>query len=121
MKTMKLTFVEVPAFIKQIDKLGKPQSVEVLTALQDELLKDPKRGDVIKGTGGARKARIGNPSKGKGKSGGFRYIYSYFESFARIYLFYFYEKKTQDDLTDEQTKMLAEVIGRTKDSLKGSK
>jgi hypothetical protein len=26
---MKLTFIEVPAFIKQIDKLGKPESVEV--------------------------------------------------------------------------------------------
>ena len=60
---MKLTFIEVPAFIKQIDKLGKPASVEVLTALQDDLLKDPKRGDVIKGTSGARKGRIGNPSK----------------------------------------------------------
>ena len=47
---MKLTFVEVPAFIKQIDELGKPESVEVLTALQDDLLKDPERGDVIKRT-----------------------------------------------------------------------
>lgn len=118
---MKLTFIEVPAFIKQIDKLGKPASVEVLTALQDDLLKDPKRGDVIKGTSGARKGRIGNPSKGKGKSGGFRYIYFYFEMNHRIYLFYFYEKKAQDDLTYEQTKMLAEVIRRTKDSLKRGK
>lgn len=115
---MKLTFIEVPAFIKQIDKLGKPVSVEILTAIQNDLLSDPERGDVIKGTSGARKGRIGNPSKGKGKSGGFRYIYVYFETNARIYLFYFYEKKAQDDLTDEQTKMLAEVIRKTKGSLK---
>ena len=118
---MKLTFIEVPAFINQIDKLGKPQSVEILSAIQDDLLKDPKRGDVIKGTSGARKGRISNSSKGKGKSGGFRYIYVYFKMNDRIYLFYFYEKKAQDDLTDEQTKMLAEVIRRTKASLKGSK
>lgn len=72
---MNLTFIEVPAFRKQIDKLGKPSSIEVLIALQNDLLKDPKRGDVIKGTGGARKGRVGNPAKGKGKSGGFRYIY----------------------------------------------
>lgn len=115
---MKLTFVEVPAFIKQIDRLGKPQSVEILTAIQNELLNDPKRGDVIKGTGGARKARIGNPAKGKGKSGGFRYIYAYFELNYRIYLFFFYEKKSQDDLTNEQTKLLAEAIRHTKNSLK---
>src|SRR5687768_2695915 len=118
---MKLTFIEVPAFIKQIDKLGKPISVEVLTAIQNDLLKDPERGDVIKGTAGARKGRIGHPTKGKGKSGGFRYIYAYFEMHDRIYLFYFYEKKAQDDLTDEQSKMLAEVIKRTKDNLKVGK
>jgi hypothetical protein len=115
---MKLTFIEIPVFMTQIDRLGQPLSDEILSAIENELLKDPERGDVIKGTGGARKGRIGNPSKGKGKSGGFRYIYVYFEKKDRIYLFYFYEKRTQDDLTDEQTKMLAEVIRRTKASLK---
>ncbi|MGD9561149.1 MAG: toxin [Pyrinomonadaceae bacterium] len=118
---MKLTFVELPAFIHQVDKLGKPQSDEVLSAIENDLLSDPKRGDVIRGTGGARKARVGNPSKGKGKSGGFRYIYAYFELNSRIYLFYFYEKTTQDDLTVEQTKMLAKVVRLTKESLKGAK
>lgn len=115
---MKLTFIELPIFMSQIDKLGKPLSDEVLSAIEIDLLKDPKRGDVIKGTSGARKGRIGNPSKGKGKSGGFRYIYVYFEMNDQVYLFYFYAKKAQDDLTDEQAKMLAEVIRRTKDSLK---
>ena len=106
----------------QIDKLGKPLSDEVLSAIEHDLLKDPERGDIIKGTSGARKGRIGNPSKQKGKSGGFRYIYAYFEKSQRIYLFYFYEKTAQDDLTGEQTRMLAEVIRKTKDSLsKGSK
>jgi hypothetical protein len=68
LKKMKLTFIEVPAFINQIDKLGKPQSVEILVAIQNDLLKDPKRGDVIEGAGGARKGCISNPSKGKGKA-----------------------------------------------------
>jgi len=115
-----LTFIEVPAFIKQIDKLGRPESIEILTAIQNDLLKEPERGDVIKGTNGARKGRIGRPAKGTGKRGGFRYIYVYFEKYDRIYLFYFYEKSAQDDLTAEQTKMLAEVIKQTKDSIKGS-
>ena len=105
----------------QIDKLGRPFSDEVLSAIENDLLKNPERGDVIKGTSGARKGRIGNPSKGKGKSGGFRYIYVYFEMNDRIYLFYFYAKKAQDDLTGEQTKMLAEVVRLTKASLKGGK
>lgn len=115
---MKLTFIEVPAFIKQIDRLGKPLSDEVLSAIENDLLKDPERGDVIKGTNGARKGRIGNPSKGKGKSGGFRYIYAYFEKSDLVYLFFFYEKKAQDDLTGEQAKALGELVKLTKDSLK---
>ncbi len=115
---MKLTFTELPVFMSQIDKLGKPLSDEVLSAIENDLLQHPERGDVIKGTSGARKGRIGNPSKRKRKSGGFRYIYVYFEEHERIYLFYFYEKNAQDDLTDEQTKMLAKVVKRTKDNSK---
>ena len=107
--------------MRQIDKLGKPLSDEVLSAIENDLLKDTERGDVIKGTSGARKGRIGNPAKRKGKSGGFRYIYVYLEVYERVYLFYFYEKKVQDDLTNEQTKMLAEVVKLTKDSLKRGK
>lgn len=116
-----MTFIEIPVFMVQIDKLGKPLSDEILSAIENDLLKDPERGDIIKGTSGARKGRIGNPSKGKGKSGGFRYIYAYFETNARIYLFYFYAKQAQDDLTDDQTRMLAEVVRLTKDSLKRGK
>lgn len=115
---MRLTFIELTVFMSQIDRLGKPLSDEVLSAIENDLLKDPKRGDVIKGTSGARKGRIGNPSKRKGKSGGFRYIYVYSEVKDQVYLFHFYEKTAQDDLTDQQTKMLAEVVKRTKDSLK---
>lgn len=63
MKTKLITFIEMPLFVKQIDKLGRPDSAEVLIALQNDLLMNPFRGVVIKGTGGARKARIGNPKR----------------------------------------------------------
>jgi len=118
---MRLTFIELPAFMNQIDKLGKPLSDEILSIIEKDLLQDPERGDVIRGTSGARKGRVGNPSKGKGKSGGFRYIYVYFEMNERIYLFYFYEKTKQDDLSVEQTKMLGELVRLTKDSIKRGK
>lgn len=44
-----------------------------LARLQSLLLMDPEAGDVIQGTGGARKVRI--PLEGRGKSGGGRVIY----------------------------------------------
>lgn len=118
MKTKLITFVEMPLFVKQIDKLGKPDSVDVLIALQNDLLMNPLRGDVIKGTGGARKARIGNPKRKQGKSGGHRYIYVYFEINERLYLLYFYSKNEQDSLTDTEKKELFEIVKWTKESLK---
>jgi hypothetical protein len=42
---MKFTFVELPVFTKQIDKLGQPLSDDVLSAIEDNLLKDPERGE----------------------------------------------------------------------------
>lgn len=41
-------------------------SMKVLYAIEDDLLKDPERGDIIPGSHGARKARIGDPDSRKG-------------------------------------------------------
>ena len=50
------SFFETPIFMRQIEQLA---SMKVLFAIEDDLLKNPERGDVIQGTHGARKARIG--------------------------------------------------------------
>ena len=115
---MKLGFTELPVFMSQIDRLGKPLSDQVLSAIETDLLKDPERGDVIQGTGGARKGRIADPSRQKGKRSGFRYIYIYFEAFGKIYLLLFYGKGVKDDLTKDEKKLIAQSIVRTKELLK---
>ena len=115
MKGKLITFVEVPVFVKKVDELG---GLDLLTAIQDELIKDPGRGDIIPGAKGARKARIADSSRKKGKRGGFRYIYVYFEVHDRIYLLYIYGKNEQEDLTREQAKMLGEIVRETKEGLK---
>jgi hypothetical protein len=43
------------------------------------MLKDPEAGDVITGTGGLRKLRHGDATRGKGKRGGLRIIYFWWE------------------------------------------
>lgn len=83
---------------------------ETLYAIQNALLANPLLGDVIKGTGGARKGRIGNPKAKFGKSGGFRFIYIYLPKNDRFYLLAIYSKKDQSDLSDEQAKILGEII-----------
>lgn len=83
---------------------------ETLFAIQSALLEDPRLGDVIPGTNGARKGRIANPRRGKGKRGGFRFIYVYLEKSERIYLLDIYSKHEQTDLTPKQARQLGEVV-----------
>ncbi|MCL2055177.1 MAG: type II toxin-antitoxin system RelE/ParE family toxin [Oscillospiraceae bacterium] len=85
-----------------------------LQKLQEELLQNPEIGDIIKGTGGARKVRFALPSRGK--SGGVRIIYVDAVYAECIHLLFCYRKGQQDDLTDEQKKQFKVYIK----SLKGA-
>jgi hypothetical protein len=82
--------------------------------LPDELLADPERGDLVKGLGGVRKARIAAPTRPEGKSGGYRYLYLYLEMRGRIYLLYIFDKRERADLNDEERKVLASIVDRLK-------
>lgn len=104
--------------MEQIDKLGKPLSDQVLSAIENDLLADPERGRVIQGTNGARKARIADPVRQKGKRGGFRYVYVYFSTHERVYLLLFYGKGVKDDLDKTEKKIIADSVKRTKERLK---
>ena len=70
---MNRTFIEVPMFTKKWHELGLTD--DDLRNLENVLLKNPKDGDAIQGTGGLRKIRIPMENKGKGKRGGARVIY----------------------------------------------
>jgi hypothetical protein len=62
------TFIELPVFTRQLEALA---SFETLYAIQADLLADPERWPVIKGTGGARKGRVADSQHSRGKSGSF--------------------------------------------------
>jgi len=79
-----------------------------LLSLQLTLLTNPKAGDIIKGTGGARKIRFS--FYGSGKSGGIRVIYIDLTAKNQLYLILCYSKGIQDDLSAEQRKQVKELI-----------
>lgn len=106
-----LHFIETSVFTKRIDKLA---SREMLFDLQNDLLINPKRGDIIEGTSGARKARIGDKTQNRGKSGSFRYIYVYFENVGIVYLILFYGKNEQANLDKDEKKFVAQFIRQAK-------
>ena len=74
----------------------------------NELLNNPQTGDVIQGTGGARKMRI--QLYGQGKRGGARVIYVDIYEKERLYLLFAYPKNVQENLTSEQKKAIKTMI-----------
>ena len=82
---------------------------EDLKSLENILLANPQMGDVIEGTGGARKLRI-QLNDNRGKSGGGRVIYVDVFEKEKLYLLFAYPKKVQENLTDEQKKAIRRII-----------
>ena len=99
-------FVYTEPFRRCWKAMGLSESDLVL--LEQALLEDPQMGDVIEGTGGARKMRI--KLEGRGKSGGGRVIYLDVFEKEHLYLLFAYPKNVQEDLTSEQKKAIQRMI-----------
>ncbi len=84
--------------------------MDVLNSIQADLLKNPNRGDRVQGLGGIRKARCSNPCRGKGKRGGFRYLFLHLEDRNHIHLLYLLDKNEQADLSPDERKVLRALV-----------
>ncbi len=83
-------------------------SEDDLKKLEEILLENPQSGDVIEGTGGARKIRI--QIENRGKSGGGRVIYVDVFEKEKLYFLLAYPKNVQDNLTPDQKKQVRKLV-----------
>lgn len=83
---------------------------ETFRSLQEAMMRNPEAGDVIEGTGGLRKLRHGNMRRGKGKRGGLRVIYYWWDGHSQFWLFTLYDKDEMDDLSSDQKKVLKRML-----------
>jgi hypothetical protein len=106
---MKAIFVELPAFAKY-----RPEYLddEGFRGLQNSLMANPEAGGVIEGTGGLRKLRQADPRRGKGKRGGLRVIYYWWDGKRQFWLFTLYDKDEMDDLSAKDKKALKDMLKR---------
>lgn len=102
MEAKLVTVLETSAFTRRADKLLTAEERDDLISF---LAENPEAGDEIPGTGGVRKVRFA--AKGKGKSGGVRVIYYYFDGDNPLYAIFVYGKGEQANMTPEQTKSVA--------------
>ena len=100
-----MEIVETKIYTKYITELLTDEQYK---ELQYHLIEFPKSGDVIKGSGGLRKLRW--ETQNKGKSGGIRNIYYYFENGNTIYMLYVYKKGKQDNLSPKEIAILKSVL-----------
>ena len=104
---MYATLIELPFFSKyREDYLNDHE----YSKLQELLVNNPTSGDLIQGTGGLRKLRYGDSSRGKGKRGGLRIIYYWWVNAYQIFLFTIYDKNEMTDLSHDQKKKLKELL-----------
>jgi hypothetical protein len=100
---MQATFWELPSFAR---RRGHYLNDNEYRALQIALMRNPEQGALVPGSGGMRKLRYGDASRGKGKRGGLRIIYFWRESAAQFWLFTIYGKDEMVDLTATQLQVL---------------
>lgn len=103
------TVVETSIFARRAEKLlTQSEHGELITFLA----KYPDAGDEIIGTGGVRKVRFA--AMGKGKSGGVRVIYYFYDQDMPIYALLVYGKNERADLTSDQRRAVADFAAAIK-------
>jgi mRNA-degrading endonuclease RelE of RelBE toxin-antitoxin system len=105
-----ITVVEVDPFPATARRTGLAEEERQDITLY--LAQMPDAGDVIPGTGGLRKLRW--PGRGKGKRGGYRVIYYYFNDAVPLYLLAVYPKNQQIDLAPQQKARLTALADELK-------
>ena len=99
-----MQFIEFPYFTKWVqENLSDNEYREI----QEALIQNPRKGDIIPHGYGLRKLRWG--LKEKGKRGGIRVIYYLWLSHQEFLMIYVYPKNEQEDLTKDQLKTLAKI------------
>ena len=99
------TFVELPFFNTARERYLND---EEFRNLQRILLNTPQAGDLIPGSGGARKLRWSR--RGMGKRGGLRVIYYPVGRVGQIWLLMLYSKNVVDNVQAQTLKRLTETI-----------
>ena len=99
-------FIELTPFVKAWEAMNMDDSD--LRNLESLILSNPEGGDIIQGSGGARKIRF--QVQGKGKRGGARVIYVDFFRSERVYLITAYPKSEKSNLSPREIGIVKDII-----------
>lgn len=104
--TIVLTVVETPTFLRKCRRYGVNDKDR--ENIIDFVAANPDAGELIKGSGGARKFRFATP--GKGKSGGYRVVTFYGGEDIPVFLLSIFAKSDKVNLTRSEVNDLKTVL-----------
>lgn len=119
MQSKKLHIVETRTYLSRVSQLAhKGQDIELLRhSIKELLAKNPLQGKIIPRAGGVRKLRF--PMPGKGKRGGYRVIYYFYDEVHPIFLISIYAKNVAENLTAKEEKEFNELVMQWKSVFRG--
>lgn len=103
-----LDFIQLDGFEKGWRRLRLTE--DDMKALRTLIAAAPAVPPVVKGTGGLRKIRFKDPKSNRGKSGGYRVCYAYFEAYGVALLMQIYPKNRKDNLTMAECNEIKEEL-----------
>jgi len=109
-----ITISETHSFQKESQKILGEHEVD---KLKDFLSLNPQSGDIIPGLRGVRKIRW--QVNQKGKSGGARIIYFFYNANMPVFLLDIYKKSEKGDLSSKEKKVLNNMVDELIDSYGG--
>ena len=108
MGTGSLRIVSFPRYVRRIYELLDGDEIECWE-IEEEVARQPMRGNLIPGGKGLRKLRWGQKGRGKGKSGGIRLIYYYLVGDAIVFSDAYPKNEKEDLSSDELAERVAEI------------
>lgn len=106
-----LTIVELPSYLKAVTDILSNDEREQLKSF---LAANPLAGDLIQGTGGVRKVRWS--ASNRGKSGGARVIYFFYNQSIPLFMLAAYKKKDKSNLTPAERNQLLKLVNKLVES-----
>jgi hypothetical protein len=100
------TVVETPAFLRRAAACGVSEKERA--QIVSRIAADPRGGDLMPGTGGARKIRLAAP--GQGKRGGYRVITFYSGEDIPVFLLSIFAKNEKSDMSQAEKNELRKIL-----------
>jgi hypothetical protein len=107
------TVIETESYLRDAKDAGMAEDER--EAAVDRVAADPESGDVMQGTGGARKLRLAG--RGKGKSGGYRIVYYFGGGDIPVFLLTVFGKGEKANLTQGERNALKSLTAILRSSL----